>query len=97
MALNFDIIKLEKEDGGYVARVLFDDFIGDYKVRAEAHLSYLPYLSENLRFHILTKEDTSFNGQLPRIKVRGLTPKARIRERALEEALLEFVKENSRD
>ena len=92
MNQKFEILRLEKQNRTYLARVLFDDFIGDYEIAIAAHLSYLEFLPEELRFHILTKEDTSFNGNLPHIKVKGVGVKERLRERGLEAALLEFAK-----
>ena len=95
MEQKFEILKLEKKNGTYLARVLFDDFIGDYEIATDAHLSYLEFLPEELRFHILTKDDTSFNGNSPYVKVKSICVKGRLRERKLEAALLEFAEKYS--
>jgi len=97
MAEKFEILKLERKNGVYLARILFEEFAGDYEIKTDAHLSYLEFLPEELRFHILTKEDTSFNGCSPHIKIRGISPRVRKYETGLEEAFLDFAEEYSRE
>lgn len=92
MALDFDVISLEKKDGVYIARIKFCNTEGDYEISSNANIRYNDFiLDKRFRLSILDGFDISFN-ELPYIRIKALSFGCEKNERALEKAFFEFIK-----
>jgi len=92
MAQNFTILDWKENHGfnRYSAKIRFNESVGDYEIRfSGAKVRYLDWIDMLM---ISDGFDCPFNGELPGVYVRGMSPEARKNEKGLESSFYEFIK-----
>jgi hypothetical protein len=92
MANNFKVISLEKnhEPGDYIANIEFEGMTCNYRISSNAHIRYLDWIDQ---LSILNGFDEPFDGEMPKIKILGLSYEAMQRQSQLEGVIMAFVEE----
>jgi hypothetical protein len=96
MATKFKVISLEKnhEPGCYIACIDFEGHKGSYSITSDARIRYLDWIDQ---LSILNGFDEPFNGDMPYLKITGLTPNSMSRESRLEKALRKFIRKEFKE
>ena len=91
MAQRFNVLNLKKNHqiNRYFAKINFENTNYDYEIVSNANIRYNEWIDD---FSILDGFDMAFNGELPYLRITGLSPEAMQKQKKLEDAFYEFIK-----